>query len=117
MLINSAYAQATEAAAQTPSIAGTVIQLVLIFAIFYFLLIRPQKRAMQAHQDMLNTIKKGDKILTAGGVFGLVKNANEEELTVEISKDVEVKVSRSTVKSIVTEDKKEENKAKAKNSK
>ena len=114
MLINSAYAQAAEAAAQTPSMFGTVIQLVLIFAIFYFLLIRPQKRAMQAHQEMLNTVKKGDKILTAGGVFGIVKKSTDDELTVEIAKDVEIQVSRSTVKTIVTDEKKDEKVTKSK---
>jgi len=114
MLINSAYAQAADAAAQTPSMTGTVIQLVLIFVIFYFLLIRPQKRAMHAHQEMLDTIKKNDKILTAGGVFGVVKKVKEDELTVEIAKDVEVQVSRTTVKEIITAEKKEAKEKKSK---
>ena len=106
MFINPAFAQATTTAAAGSSMSGMIIQLLLIFAIFYILLIRPQQKRMKEHEAKLNAIKKGDTIITAGGVYGKVTIADIEqgELQVKIAKDVVVKVALATVRDVVTDD-------------
>ncbi|MDA0998849.1 MAG: preprotein translocase subunit YajC [Proteobacteria bacterium] len=78
------------------------LPLILIFVVFYFLLIRPQQKKMKQHREMLNTIRRGDKLITGGGIMGTVaKVDNEGELTVEIAPDVRVKVQRSTISMVI----------------
>ncbi len=106
MFINPAFAQATASAATGSSMSGMIVQLVLIFAIFYILLIRPQQKRMKEHEAKLNAIKKGDVIITGGGIYGKVTVANIEqgELQVELAKDVVVKVALSTVRDVVKDE-------------
>lgn len=106
MFINDAFAQTADAAAQGGSLTGMIVQLLLIFAIFYFLLIRPQQKKFKEHEAKLKAIKRGDKIVTGGGVFAKVESVDDEkdELTVEIAKDVTVKIARSTVREVLTEE-------------
>lgn len=103
MFISEALAQTTDAAAQG-SLQGTLIQLGLIFAIFYLLLIRPQQKKIRQHEAMLNTIKKGDMIVTGGGVYGKVTDASDPvDLCVEIAEGVVVKINRGTVRDLLVE--------------
>jgi len=92
-LINSAHAN--EAAVNNP-ISG-FIPLILIFAIFYFFIIRPQQKKIKDHQVMVDGLKKGDVVLTSGGVYGIINKVKEEILDVEIAKNVIVKIAKSTV--------------------
>lgn len=110
MFINDALAQtadlasaASAAAASSPqtSMASTLVQLALIFLIFYFILIRPQQKKIAQHQTMLDAIKKGDKIVTGGGIYGTVTKADEEKLEVEIAKGIIITVSRATVRNVI----------------
>ena len=78
-MFNYAYAQS---AAQQPSLFASFVPLILIFIIFYFLLIRPQQKKAKEHKILLDSIKKGDQILTSGGMIGKVIKADVEELTV-----------------------------------
>lgn len=103
MFITEAMAATEATAAGASPMLGFVIQLILVFAIFYFLLIRPQQKKIKEHEDMLNAIKAKDKIITGGGVYAQVIKAEEDVLTVEIAKGVEVKISRSSVKEVVSE--------------
>ncbi len=104
MLISSAFAQATDAVAQQSSISGSVLQLVLIFVIFYFLLIRPQQKKIKQHEVMLNAIKKGDQVITGGGIYAKVIDASDPvDLTVEIAQGIVVKVNRGTVREVIDE--------------
>ena len=93
-----AYAQS---AAQQPSLFASFVPLILIFIIFYFLLIRPQQKKAKEHKILLDSIKKGDQILTSGGMIGKVIKADVEELTVEISSKVNVRIFRSTVSDVL----------------
>lgn len=102
MFINDALAQATTAVPQT-SMISTLIQLALIFLVFYFILIRPQQKKISQHQAMLNSIKKGDKIITGGGIYGIVTKADDIELEVEIAKGIIITVCRATVRDIIDE--------------
>lgn len=105
MLISDALAQTGNAAEvfASNSVSGTLIQLGLIFVIFYFLLIRPQQKKIREHENMLNAIKKGDKIITGGGVFGTVVKVAENTLTVEVADRVEIVVARSSVRDLADE--------------
>ena len=81
MFITEAIAATETAAAVEPSpMAGFLIQLVLVFAIFYFLLIRPQQKKMKEHEDMLNAIKPKDEIITGGGIYAKVVKADDAVL-------------------------------------
>tara|TARA_A100001015_G_C14749232_1_gene616828 strand:- start:468 stop:770 length:303 start_codon:yes stop_codon:yes gene_type:complete len=97
-MFNLAYAQSS---AQQPSLFASFIPLILIFIIFYFLLIRPQQKKAKQHQILLESIKRGDQILTSGGIVGKVIKADKDELTVEISDKVNVKIFRSTVSDVL----------------
>lgn len=104
MFISTAYAQAAGAAA--PGGADMFIQfapLVLIFVVFYFMLIRPQQKKMKEHKSMLDSIRRGDKIVTGGGILGtVVRVGADDELTVEIADNVRVRCLRSTVSLVLT---------------
>lgn len=96
MFISPAYAQAGEAAA--PNALLQMAPLVFIFVIFYFLLIRPQMSARKKHQEMVSNVRRGDTVVTAGGIIGKVTKVLEgEEVMVELADKVVVKVVKSTL--------------------
>ena len=73
---------------------GSFLPLILIFGVFYLLLIRPQQKKAKLHREMLNNIKRGDKIVTSGGIIALVNKVNDNrELIIEIANDVEIKIA------------------------
>ena len=83
---------------------GAFLPLILIFGIFYILLIRPQQKKAKQHRDMLNNIRRGDKIITSGGIIGTVNKVfDNRELSVEISDDVEIKIAPGMVADIYTQ--------------
>lgn len=103
MFISEAFAQVSGGAAPTGSIAGTIIQLGLIFLIFYFLLIRPQQKKIKQHEAMVSALKKGDHIITGGGIYAKVVKADDPmDLTVEIAEGVNVVINRATVREVLT---------------
>lgn len=106
MFISEAFAQASDAAAAQGSVYGTLIQLGFIFVIFYVLLIRPQQKKIKQHEAMLMAIKKGDKVITGGGIYGKVVKAEDGgmELVVEIADGLNVTVNRATIRDVVNEE-------------
>ena len=96
-------ATATTAAAEPSPMASFLIQLILVFAIFYFVLIRPQQKKMRERDNMLNAIQPKDEIITGGGVYAKVVKADGDILTVEIAEGVRIKVSRSSVRETVSD--------------
>ena len=83
------------------------IPLILIFVIFYFLLIRPQQKKAKEHQAYLANLKKGDNIVTSGGLHGLITGITDTVVTLEIAENIRVKVSRQHIlgsKASVTSD-------------
>ncbi|MBW2592443.1 MAG: preprotein translocase subunit YajC [Deltaproteobacteria bacterium] len=76
---------------------GAFIPLILMFVIFYFLLIRPQQKKTKDHRAMISSLKKGDRIITGGGIHGRITGLDETTLTVEIADRVRVKVNRGNV--------------------
>jgi len=73
------------------------LPLIIIFAIFYFILIRPQQQKQKKHKVMLDSIQKGDKVITIGGIYGIIKEIKGEVLTLEIAKDVLINTTRSAI--------------------
>jgi preprotein translocase subunit YajC len=104
LLISSAWAQTAAPAA--PGGAGTsifmnLLPLVLIFAVFYILIIRPQQKKLDQHGQMLKALRRGDRVVTGGGIVGtVVKLEGDEFLIVEIADNVRVKILRSTVSTL-----------------
>ncbi len=76
------------------------LPLILIFVIFYFLLIRPQSKKAKEHKGMLDNIKNGDKIITTGGIYGVIEGIEGDTITLKIAENVKVKMSRSAVAGI-----------------
>ncbi|MFH0725067.1 MAG: preprotein translocase subunit YajC [Pseudomonadota bacterium] len=74
-----------------------LIPLILMFVIFYFLLIRPQQKKAKEHREMVQNLKTGDRVITAGGIHGRITGMDETTLTVEIADRVRVKVTRGSV--------------------
>jgi len=102
MFATPAYAQAAGAAGQ-PGTAGAIISLlplVLIFAVFYFLMIRPQQKRMKALQDSVKAVKKGDTVVTAGGLIGKVTKVDETEVELELGPQVKVRAIKATLAEI-----------------
>jgi preprotein translocase subunit YajC len=79
---------------------GAFIPLILMFAIFYFLLIRPQQKKAKAHKQLLSSIKKGDRVISSGGLHGVVTGLTDDVVTMEIAPKVRVKVSRGSISGI-----------------
>ena len=100
MFVNEALAQTAGA----PSGAGafdivSLLPLVLIFVVFYFLLIRPQQKKMRDHRDMISALKRGDKVITGGGIVGTIVKSDETKplVTVEVAPNIRLDVIRSTI--------------------
>jgi preprotein translocase subunit YajC len=73
------------------------LPLIIIFAIFYFILIRPQQQKQKKHKSMLDSLQKGDKVITIGGLYGIVREIKGDVITLEIAKDVLINATRSAV--------------------
>ena len=100
MLISTAYAQGTGLFDQSALVQ--FLPLVLIFVVFYFLLIRPQQKKQKDHRTMLDALRRGDRVVTGGGILGTVsKVTSPEEVEIDIASGVRVKVLRSTITSVL----------------
>ncbi|HOM96896.1 MAG: preprotein translocase subunit YajC [Acetomicrobium sp.] len=76
---------------------GMMWPLLLFIVIFYFLLIRPQKKRQKQHQDMLNSIKRGDQVVTAGGIYGTVRDVKDDSFILEVSDGVKIRVLKNAI--------------------
>lgn len=100
MFISEAFAQAAPAAGSTESFFGSVgsmLPLLLMFVVLYFVMIRPQMKRQKEHKAMIDALAKGDEVVTGGGMIGKVSKMGESYLHVEIANGVEVQVQRSAV--------------------
>jgi len=100
MFATPAYAQAAGGGAAA---FGSFIPLILIFAIMYFLLIRPQQKKVKEHQAMVEAVRRGDQVVTAGGLIGkVVKVKDDAEIEVELAQGVKVRVVKSTLSQVLS---------------
>ena len=101
MFVTPAYAQAAGGAAGAFT---SFVPLILIFAIMYFLLIRPQQKKLKEHKAMVEAVRRGDQVLTQGGIVGKVHQVKEDgELEVEIAEGVRVRVLRHTIAQVMSQ--------------
>jgi preprotein translocase subunit YajC len=94
--VSVAYAQsAGEAASQSPFFQ--FIPLVLILGVFWFLIIRPQQKKQKEHVSMVDSLRKGDKVITNGGIFGTIVKVGDDRITLEIASKVQIQIERQQV--------------------
>src|SRR5512142_990388 len=113
MFESAAYAMGAPGGAAGQQAGGglsSIIMMLVIFGIFYFILIRPQQKKMKEHQKMVNELKKGDEIVTAGGMYAIVENTTPDTRTVKIAEGVKVKITRASVGAVVTPETEKEKK-------
>ncbi|HKJ83215.1 MAG TPA: preprotein translocase subunit YajC [Mariprofundaceae bacterium] len=92
------------AAGETPGGGiASLVPLLLIMVIFYFLLIRPQQKRLKAHRALVSELKKGDKVVTSGGIYGTIHDVSEETVRIEIADGVRVRVKRDTISGLASE--------------
>ena len=96
-MIDLAYAQGAGGAGAPGGGFSMLVPLLLMFAVFYFLLIRPQQKKQRRHQDMLKSLKVGDKVMTNGGIVGTIMEGGEHFVKLEIADRVRVEIGRSYI--------------------
>jgi preprotein translocase subunit YajC len=102
MFVSAAYAQAAGSAPGAQSMLPSLLFPLLIFLIFYFLMIRPQSRKMKEQKAMIAALRRGDQVLTQGGIIGKVTKVGEDSvIEVEIADGVKVKVLRHTIATVM----------------
>ncbi len=93
---------ATETASSLSQVLGMVLPLVLLFAVFYFLIIRPQKKRDKETRDMLSALKKGDKITTIGGIYGRIVEIRDDVVTIEVGAErTQLLLARWAIRGVV----------------
>ena len=102
MLITPAYAQAAAGGSDASSMMVQLAPLALIFVVFYFFLIRPQQQKAKQQRAMLDAVRRGDRVVTAGGLIGTIaKVVSNEEVLVDLADNVRVRVVRSTISQVL----------------
>ena len=103
-MISTAYAmgQAGGQGGQAGGIAG-FLPLIILFAIFYFLLIRPQQKKAKEHREMIANLKKGNRIVTSGGIYGTIQSIDDTTIGLEIAEKVKIKVTRGNVAAVISD--------------
>ena len=81
-------------------LAASILPLILILVVFYFLLIRPQQKRAKEHRQMLDNLKRGDKVITVGGVYGVVESVNPNTVVLKIAENVKVKFSKQSIAAV-----------------
>jgi len=89
------------------------VPLILIFIVFYFLLIRPQQKKAKEHQNYLSNLKKGDRVITGGGIHGQITGLTDTVVTLEVAENVRIKVSRSAIAGAAADAEKQQTPAKS----
>ncbi len=100
-LIPVAHAQAAGAAPAAPSMMSTLLFPIILIAIMYFLMIRPQMKRQKEHRAMLDKLSKGDEVITNGGIAGTVAEIGENFITVEIASNVQVRLQKGAIASVL----------------
>ncbi len=99
--ISDAVAAAGPAAGQSPDMLTSLLPIAVLFAVFYFLLIRPQQKRTKEHKRMIDSVAKGDEVITSGGLVGKVTDLGDNFVEIEIADNVRVKVQRPALASVL----------------
>ncbi|MFH1729700.1 MAG: preprotein translocase subunit YajC [Pseudomonadota bacterium] len=99
MFIDVAYAMASngQAGGESPGLLQMLLPIILMIAVFYFIVIRPQTKKQKTHQNFVSALKRGDEVITAGGIYGKVAGVTDEFITLEIANNVRIRISKSSV--------------------
>jgi preprotein translocase subunit YajC len=100
MFISEAWAQAAGAPAGGGDMLMTLAPMVLIFVVFWFLLIRPQQKKAKEHRAVVAALKRGDRVVTTGGIYGQVTQVADDHLMVEVAEGVKIKVVRDAISAV-----------------
>lgn len=105
-MVSVAHAMGQGAAAQGAPQSGIAafVPLIIMFVIFYFLLIRPQQKKAKEHREMISNLKKGDRIITSGGIYGTISSLDDLSATIEIAEKVKVKIVRGNIVSLANKE-------------
>ncbi|MBK8210618.1 MAG: preprotein translocase subunit YajC [Rhodospirillales bacterium] len=103
MFVSTAFAQdAAPAAAAGPDAMLQFLPIILIFVVFYFLLIRPQQKKLKVHKEMLSALRRGDRVVTGGGIIGTITRVvDDNEVLLEIAEGVRVRVQRPMISGVL----------------
>lgn len=101
-LVSQAWAQTGGAAPDTSAGLLSLIPFILIFIVFYFLLILPQQRRQKKQRELLDGLKKGDKVITSSGIWGTVTNLDKETATLQVADNTKIRLQRDHISSIRT---------------
>jgi len=100
-MVGTAYAMGTSpGGGQSGGGLAPLLMIVVIFGIFYFLLVRPQMKRQKDHTKMLESLKKGDKVITSGGIHGTIVGVKDDIVVIKIAEDVKVEVTKAAVAAI-----------------
>ncbi len=102
MFITEAFAQAPGGSAGGTGLIVQFLPIVLIFVIMYFLILRPQQQRQRQHREMIANLRRGDTIVTTGGIIGKVAKVDENEIQVEIADDIKVRIVRGMIAEVRT---------------
>ena len=100
-MLTLAFAQGTQAAGPQQNPVMSFLPIIFIFVIFYFILIRPQKKAQKEHAVMLEALKKNDDIVTSGGMYGTVVNIQNDIVTLRVDDNTRIKMQRSSISKVL----------------
>lgn len=90
--------------ARQPSLLELFVPMILMFVIMYIILIKPQQKKQKQHQEMLQKLKAGDRVLTSGGIYGTIAGMKENAVTLKIADNVKIEISRSSITDLITQE-------------
>jgi preprotein translocase subunit YajC len=102
MFITEAYAQAAGGSAGGTGLIIQFLPIILIFVIMYFLILRPQQQRQRQHREMIANVRRGDTIVTTGGIIGKVAKVDEHEIQVEVADDIKLRIVRGMIAEVRT---------------
>lgn len=100
------FLQQAEPAPRGGSLLTALFPFILVFVIFYFLLIRPQRKKQKQHQEMVEQLKPGDKVITSGGIYGTIMGVQKDRFELKVASNVKIEVTKNSVTAILTPKKK-----------
>ena len=101
-MISTAFAMGANEGQAAGGLAG-FLPIIILFAIFYFLLIRPQQKKAKEHRGMISNLKKGNRIITSGGIYGTIISIDDTTIGLEIAEKIKVKLSRGNVAALISD--------------
>jgi preprotein translocase subunit YajC len=102
MFVTPAFAQAAAGGGSGPAALLQFVPIILIFVIMYFLMIRPQQKKVKEHKAMVEALRRGDQVVTSGGLIGKVVKVGDAEVELEIAPNVKVRIVRATISQVLS---------------